>query len=88
MPHDEQPTEEKLTAVQAKYADMLMSKPNVIGIAIGFIQEGGIATEEKGIVVMVSVKMPDNQVPPKDRIPAELDGVRVDVQEFGSFSAQ
>ena len=82
------PTDEKLTEVQAKYANILMAKPNVIGIAIGFTYEDGILTAEKGIIVMVTEKLPENQVPPKDRIPHELDGVRVDVQEFGSFIAQ
>ncbi|MEL6152247.1 MAG: hypothetical protein AAFV33_02835 [Chloroflexota bacterium] len=87
MPEDNRPTDDKLTEVQAKYADMLMNKPNVIGVAIGFIYEDGILTEKKGIVVMVQEKLPDSQVPPKDRIPTELDGVRVDVQEFGTFTA-
>lgn len=82
------PVDEKLTEIQAKYAHMLMAKPNVVGVAIGYIQEGGILTDEKGIVVMVSQKLPESQIPPKDRIPDELDGVRVDVQEFGSFAAQ
>ncbi len=81
------PDEEKLTEVQAKYANILMSKPNVIGVAIGYIREDGVAIDEMGIIVMVSKKLPDNQIPPKDRIPHELDGVRVDVQEFGSFQA-
>ncbi len=82
------PSDEKLTQVQAKYIDMLMAKPNVIGVAIGYIKEEGIMLDEKGIVVMVTEKVPEELLPPKDRIPDELDGVRVDVQEFGSFSAQ
>jgi len=80
-------SDEKLTEVQAKYIDMLMSKPNVVGVAIGFIKEDGITLDEKGIVVMVTNKVPESQLPPKDRIPDELDGVRVDVQEFGTFTA-
>lgn len=79
-------TDEKLTKVQTKYIDMLMNKPNVVGVAIGYIQEDGITRDEKGIIVMVSQKLPENQLPPKDRIPHELDGVRVDVQEFGIFT--
>lgn len=78
---------DKLSQVQAKYIDMLMAKPNVIGVAIGYIKENGITLDEKGVIVMVTEKIPDDQLPPKDRIPQELDGVRVDVQAFGSFSA-
>lgn len=80
-------SEEKLTEVQIKYADMLMSKANVVGVAIGYIRENGILLEEKGIVVMVTEKVPESQLAAKDRIPPELDGVRVDVQAFGTFSA-
>ncbi len=79
--------DEHITHVQAKYTDMLMSKPNVIGVAVGYVQEGGITTDEKGLVVLVSEKMPESQLPPKDRIPRDLEGVRVDVQAFGGFSA-
>lgn len=78
---------ETLTKVQAKYIDMLMSKPNVVGVAIGYVKENGVTLDERGIVVMVTHKVPDEELPPKDRIPDELDGVRVDVQAFGSFTA-
>ena len=29
------PTQEELTRVQTKYVDMLMKKPNVVGVAVG-----------------------------------------------------
>lgn len=80
-------TNDKLTQVQVKYANMLMNKPNVVGVAIGYVKEGGVTLSEKGIIVMVREKVPENQLPPKDRIPHELDGVRVDVQEFGDITA-
>lgn len=80
-------THEHLTRTQAKYVDMLMTKANVVGVAIGYIQENGITLDERGIIVMVSEKLPDSQVPAKDRIPHELDGVRVDVQAFGTLTA-
>jgi hypothetical protein len=76
----------KLTQVQAKYIDMLMAKPNVVGVALGVVREGGAPTGEKGIVVMVSKKVAQAELTAKDLIPHELDGVRVDVQEFGTFS--
>ena len=78
--------QEKLSQVQAKYIDMLMSKPNVVGVALGYVRENGTLTNEKGIVVMVSKKVPESELTAKDLIPHELDGVRVDVQEFGTFS--
>lgn len=81
------PTQEELTNVQTKYVNMLMKKPNVVGVAVGHIRENGILLDEKGIIVMVTEKVPENQLPPKDRIPRELDGVRVDVQAFGTLTA-
>jgi hypothetical protein len=36
---------------------------------------------------MVDQKLPDEQLPPEQRIPRELDGVRVDVQVTGEFTA-
>jgi hypothetical protein len=37
---------------------------------------------------MVEQKVPLDQLAPEDRIPSELDGVPVDVQETGTFEAQ
>ncbi|MEO0560627.1 MAG: hypothetical protein AAF125_00835 [Chloroflexota bacterium] len=82
-----QHSDEKLTEVQVKYADMLMNKPNVVGVGIGYAKENGVVTDEKCIVAMVTEKLPEAQLTARDLIPRELDGVRVDVQAFGSFSA-
>ncbi len=73
--------------VQAKYADDLMSKPHVIGVAVGFTSEGGKRTADVGVIVMVDNKIPRAELAADELIPRELDGVRVDVQETGVFSA-
>jgi hypothetical protein len=78
---------EKLSAVQAKYADELMAYPNVIGVGIGFARKDGEATDEPSLVVMVSEKLPVAQLALDAILPTELDGVRVDVQATGAFSA-
>jgi hypothetical protein len=36
---------------------------------------------------MVDRKIPDDQLLPEQRLPRILEGVRVDVQEMGSFTA-
>jgi hypothetical protein len=79
---------ERAKAVQAKYSDSLMRKAHVQGVAIGLVKEGGQYTGDVGLVVMVDQKVPLNQLKPDDVIPAQLDGVRVDVQEMGVFTAQ
>ncbi|RMF81238.1 MAG: hypothetical protein D6737_05560 [Chloroflexi bacterium] len=74
-------------AVQAKYEGMLLAKPNVVGVAVGMATQGGRVTDEVAVVVMVSEKLPEAQLRADDIIPRELDGVRVDVQQTGTFSA-
>lgn len=73
----------KAMLVQNKYLNDLMNKKHVMGIAVGLVQKGGASSGEVGLVVLVDKKLPLEQIEAKDRVPAELDGVRVDVQEIG-----
>jgi hypothetical protein len=76
-----------VTSVQAKYTDQLMRIPHVTGIAVGFARKAGEMTPELSLIVMVDEKVSDDDLEPAERIPKELDGVRVDVQETGLFGA-
>lgn len=76
-----------VTHVQAKYSDLLMRIPHVTGIAVGYARKAGEMTPELSLIVMVDEKVADDDLDPEDRIPRELDGVRVDVQETGLFGA-
>jgi hypothetical protein len=78
---------QRASEVQARYADQLMNKPNVVGLGVGFTTKSGQSTGAVGLIVMVDRKLPVAQLAPEDLIPAELDGVPVDVQETGVFSA-
>ena len=73
----------KATLVQNKYTTDLMKKKHVVGVAIGLAQKGGVSSGEVSLVVMVDKKLPLDQIEANDRVPAQLDGVRVDVQEIG-----
>ena len=84
MTHDMQ---NRLSDLQRKYLDELMSKPNVVGIGIGLAQKNGDYTEELALVVMVSKKVPLGDIDEADRIPATLEGLPVDVQEVGDLQA-
>ncbi len=77
---------EKVQAVKESYQDLLMSKPNVVGVGIGLRQAGGKRTDQLGLVVMVQRKLPAAQLKPDEILPAQIDGVPVDVQEVGQFS--
>jgi len=79
---------QKASEVQAKYANQLMSKPHVVGVAVGHTSKNGVSSSDVGVIVMVDRKVPADQLAPQDLIPKELDGIPVDVQETGGFSAQ
>jgi hypothetical protein len=74
--------------VQAKYAQELMTKANVVGVGVGRAREGNQPTTEVAIVVMVDKKLPEDQLDREDILPRDLEGVRVDVQEVGTLDAQ
>lgn len=78
---------QRATDVQARYADALMQKPHVVGVAVGYCTRCGERTQDVGVIVMVDRKVPQDQLAPEELIPRELDGVPVDVQETGVFSA-
>lgn len=79
---------ERAQEVQARYSDMLMSKPHVQGVGVGLATKEGQFTDQIAIVVMVDEKVPADQLAPEDLIPKELDGIPVDVQVMGTFWAQ
>lgn len=81
-------TMERLTIIQARYAEVLLNLPHVIGVAIGLAKVDGCYTDEPAIVVMVDEKVDEDDLCEGECIPYELEGVRVDVQAFGGFSAQ
>jgi hypothetical protein len=74
--------------VQTKYQEELLKKPHVVGVGVGLCKKGDVPTGEIGLVVMVDQKVPSAQLAPEDRVPPELDGVKVDVQEVGRIVAQ
>lgn len=73
--------------VKQAYEPMLLSKPNVVGVGVGMKQTGGDWTDEIGIIVMVSQKVPEAQLAPEDILPTNLEGIAVDVQEVGRIKA-
>jgi hypothetical protein len=79
---------ERIMAVMKEHKTGLLSKPNVVGVAVGFKQNAGISTQELALVVLVETKLPLNALPPDAQIPESIDGIPVDVQEIGKISAQ
>ena len=79
---------QRVTTIQARYTETLMQKKYVVGVAAGMRKRSGQTTGEVCLVVMVEKKVPEDQLDEEDRIPAEIDGVCVDIQEMGVFRAQ
>lgn len=78
---------QQISAVQARHANALLNYANVVGVGIGIAKKDGQITNEMALVVMVSQKLPVAQLASEDVLPHQLEGVRVDVQETGGFSA-
>ncbi len=79
---------EKARQVKNAHLAGLMAKANVVGVGIGYCHRGGVKTDQVGLVVMVRKKIPIHQLASQDRLPAEIDGVPIDVQEVGELRAQ
>ena len=79
---------EKVKRVKRAHEKMLLAKPNVVGVGIGFRIQDGQQTEKIAIIVMVSIKLPAVQLKATELIPTEIEGVPVDVQERGEIRAQ
>lgn len=77
--------------VQSRYTDYLLHKPYVVGVSVGTLDvdnDGDADVIYYCLVVLVSVLVPSETLLPQDRIPDELDGIPVKVQEIGEISAQ
>lgn len=80
-------------SVQEKYTDALMSKPHVVGVALGFSSKhkaadpSGEHERQVCLVVMVDEIVDAEAISPEDRIPEMLEGVPVEVQQTGLFTA-
>ncbi|HEY0324060.1 MAG TPA: hypothetical protein VGC66_24145 [Pyrinomonadaceae bacterium] len=58
---------------------------NLVGVGIGEQISGGKHTGIMAVKFLVRIKYPDNQVPDADRLPREVDGHPVDVEQVGTF---
>jgi len=79
---------QRILQAQRMYQIMLMSKRNVVGVAVGYKTKHGEYGDEPSVVVLVQQKMPLSALSADDVIPSEVDGVRTDVYEIGHVVAQ
>lgn len=86
MPQD-QATIDRITRAQDQHSEALLRLPNVVGTALGVKMIDDEPTGDLALVVLVRQKVPLERLKPEERIPAEIDGVLVDVQEVGDVLA-
>lgn len=58
---------------------------NVVGVGIGEKISAGKSTGVLAVKIFVRIKYPDNQIPDGERLPTEIDGHPVDVEQTGTF---
>ena len=87
MSEDDERTR-RAVRVKQLYEPELLAKANVLGVGVGLRQRSGTSEVEVAVVVLVRRKIPVSQLAPQDRIPPEIEGVPVDVQEVGDIAAR
>jgi hypothetical protein len=78
----------QLLEVQRRFQRELMAKAGVIGVGIGYRDVKGERTNEVTLVALVEQKVPIDSIPPQDRVPEDINGLRTDVIEVGKIVAQ
>lgn len=57
-----------------EYSDNLLSLPNVRGVGKGFKEVKGVRTTQHAVVVLVSKKLPREQLSKEELVPKIIDG--------------
>jgi hypothetical protein len=73
--------------VKEENKEQLLSKPNVVGVGVGYREVAGVQTGELSVVVMVRNKLPVAGLEPGELLPQRLDNIDVDVIQVGEIRA-
>jgi hypothetical protein len=66
----------------------ILSKPNVVGVGVGFKEKDGKLTDEVVVVALVRDKVPKAGLKPRELVPQRVDGIQTDVIQVGEIRAQ
>jgi hypothetical protein len=81
QPDASQVAYQKVLKVKKIYEPRLMSTPNVVGVGVG--KSGDVF-----VLVVLVKKMVSHPLRPEERIPIEIEGVKVEIRQIGQPSAQ
>ena len=76
------PTDDELFAIKERAAEQLMAIPSVTAVGIGGRVRDGRPTGEVVLKVFVERKLPTDQVPSGELVPAEFEGIPTDISEL------
>lgn len=79
------PAFEQAKQTKVLHTTIILGKPNVVGVGVGYRVAGNRVTDELGVVVLVRNKIPLAGLTAEAVVPKELDGVRTDVIEVGEL---
>ncbi|MBK8022682.1 MAG: hypothetical protein IPK19_14925 [Chloroflexi bacterium] len=80
-------TTDQAIMAQAVHEEALLSKRNVVGVAVGYKNQEGATQGDVAVVVLVERKLPIAALSVDDMVPRELEGMRTDVVEVGVLRA-
>lgn len=78
----------QLIEAQRLFQQDLLNRKGVVGVAVGYRNFKGEATDELALAVLVEQKKPVEALSPEDLVPRDLDGVPTDIIEVGRLEAQ
>jgi hypothetical protein len=70
-----------------RHKELVLSKPNVVGVGTGYKEVRGRRTDEICVVALVRQKIPKAGLPPEALVPTKLEGVSTDVMQVGELKA-
>jgi hypothetical protein len=76
-----------LADVQARHEEELLSKPHVVGVALGNKIKDGVDTGQPAITVLVDAKLDESLLTTGERVKKKLDDVPTDVVAVGVIQA-
>jgi hypothetical protein len=79
------PSQEAASQVKENKVDTLLAMPNVVGVGVGYKTTKGVTSQEVSVVVLVRRKLPLAALGPEMVLPAQIEGVKVDVKEVGEI---
>ncbi|HEY43095.1 MAG TPA: hypothetical protein G4O11_03850 [Anaerolineae bacterium] len=77
----------EIARVVDRHKELVLSKPNVVGIGTGFREIRGIITDEICVVALVRQKIPKAGLPAEALVPTKLEGISTDVMQVGELRA-